>query len=146
MLIDISPILQAVIGTAATVVSLSGPVIAMAIIRKLHLEGNEAAIASVNRAAQTGAGLAYAALVAESNKPASVEIKSAALATGLNHMIQSVPAAMTRAGITEDTAARMIAGRLGSLLAQDATVHAGPSAAMPPPGVVPVSTIGETTP
>jgi hypothetical protein len=143
MVIDISPIVQALIGTAATVITLSAPVLAAYVIRRLHLESNAAAVAAVNSAAATGAGLAYSALVAESHMPASVEIKNATLAAGVSHVVESVPDAMKQAGVSEDTVARMVAGKLGELLSRDASVSAGPSASMPPPSVaaVPVAAI-----
>ncbi len=133
MIVDISPLVQALIGTAAAVVTASGPIVAALIARKLHLEGNAAAVTAIDQACNTGAGLAYAALVAESNKPASVDIKSAAIASGVQHVLATVPDAIARSGITEDAIGRMIVGRLGTLLSRDPSVPAGPSASVPPP-------------
>ena len=133
MIVDISPLVNALIGTAAVVVTTSGPVVAALIARRLHLEGNAAAVTAIDQACNTGAGLAYAALVAESNKPASIDIKSAAIASGVQHVLATVPDALQRAGVTEDAVGRMIVGRLGTLLSRDPSVPAGPSASVPPP-------------
>ena len=141
MVVDFSPVVQALLGVAALVVSTSGPVIATYVIRRFRLEGNVAAVDAVNAAVKTGGGIAYAALVAESNKPASINIKSASIAAGVSHVIASVPDALAKAGVTQDTVARMVEGKLGELLSADVSVSAGPSASVPPPSLVPVAAV-----
>lgn len=133
MTVDLSPIVQALVGVAALVVSAAGPIIAAAIVRRLHLAQGSAAAQAVTAATETGAGIAYAALVARSHQTASIEIHNAALAAGVQHVVEAVPGAMQRVGVTEETAARMVTGKLGALLARDATVSPGPSVTVPPP-------------
>lgn len=145
MMIDLSPLVQALIGTAAAVITLSAPVVAALIAKRLHLEDNSQAKDAINGAVQTGAGLAYSALVAESGKPASVEIKSAALALGLNHVISTVPDALKKVGVTDNAVAEMVAGRLGMFLSRDQSVTAGPSASAPPPSATTTPTVGSAS-
>ena len=134
--IDLSPIINAVAVVVGLTLTACAPLIAALIVRKLSLDKNAAAVTAIDSACNTGAGLAYAALVDESHRPASVQIKSAALAQGVQHVLVAVPAALALAGVTEGTVARMIAGRLGQLLARDTGVTAGPSASMPPPSAI----------
>ncbi len=133
MTVDLSPIVQPAIDTAGLILVACAPVLAGLALRLLHLQGNAAAVAAVNAVAQTGAGLAYAELAAAGQRPASVEIKSAALAAGVQHVLDAAPAAVRRSGLTEQLVAQQVAGELGRLLARDPTVSAGPSASVPPP-------------
>jgi hypothetical protein len=50
----------------------------------------------------------------------------AALADGVEHLLANFPATLRSAGVTPQSAAAMLAGELGRLLALDAGVSVGP--------------------
>jgi Glycosyl hydrolase 108 len=61
--------------------------------------------------------------------PHSIDMRNAAVASGVNHMVAGLPDALARQGVTQDTVARMVNGELGKLEATDPAVSIGPVAA-----------------
>lgn len=92
-------------------------------------------VAVLTQAADKGAELAYGFLVGNTAHYADVPMRNAAIATGVNHVLASVPAAMKALGLTPDHVHAMVDARLGGLLAKDPTVSIAPPAAPKSPPV-----------
>lgn len=124
-MISLAPVLDALLALAAAAVSTAIPFIVPAVLRRLRLADNAELVARVQSAALAGAGLAYQYAAAHKEGLASVSVRNAALARGIEHVASSVPGALLELGVTPQHISQMVSGRLGVLLASDPTVTAG---------------------
>jgi hypothetical protein len=80
---------------------------------------------TIDAAGTAAAGMAYNYALAHEGGLKNVDVHSAAIAEGVNHMTSTVPEAMAALGLTPTNVSAIVTSRLGVLLAKDATVTAG---------------------
>lgn len=92
-------------------------IVARVAVRRFNLEHDDALRANLERALQSAAGLAYAAMARRSLG------YDQALAEATRYVADRVPGTITRLGVSDADALRaMVEGRLGRLLSADPTV------------------------
>lgn len=135
--VDFSVAANALLALASAVVTAAIPILVPAILRRLRLANNADLVAKVQAVAAAGAGMAYEYAVTHQGSITNVPFKDAAVATGVQHVMSSVPDALKEMGITPDHVSAMVTARLGTLLASDPTASATPeshaSPALPTP-------------
>ncbi len=141
--INIAPIMQVCVAFAGAAITASTPY-AVYLIEKFwakaaHIELTAQQKDAVTGACQQGANLAYEFLVSEGSAISNIPIKNSALATGVNHVLSSVPDAIKAMGINQDQIERMVKARLGGLLAQDAGVTVAEDAPAATPAASPAA-------
>jgi hypothetical protein len=141
--IEIHPVLQWLLGTASAVGTASLSVLALWVIKRLGLQQSALTQSIITGAIQRAGGVAYGALAAKSDQMADPTIKSAAIAQGVQYVLDGAPATATKLGLTPDRLAAMVSAELGRLLAVDPTVTAGASATVALPVPVPVAVVGD---
>lgn len=133
-MIDLTPLLHAIIYLAAGVLVAATPYMILWLERLFKIQQtaqvqamNAIANAAVSDAAARGAGIAYDAIVASGGSYLNPVVRNSAIAAGLQHVLASLPDTLATSGITQDTVIRMVTGELGKLLAVDPTVTAVPT-------------------
>ena len=76
----------------------------------------------MNPAATAGAQAAYGYIAANAGNFRDVTLRDAALAKGVQHVINSTPDTLAALGVTQDHVRQMVEARFGGLLAADASV------------------------
>jgi hypothetical protein len=127
MTLDLTSLVQALAALALAALTSTAPYLAPLLRRYLHVQLTATQAASIQSAADAGAQAAYGYIVASASNYRDVTIRNAALATGVQHVISSVPQAMTALGVTPDHVRQMVEARFGGLLATDPTVTIAPS-------------------
>lgn len=125
-MIDLTPLVQALAALALAALSGATPYLTPMLRRYLHVQISAAQATAIQTAADAGAQAAYGYIVANASNYRDVTIRNAALATGVQHVIVSVPGAMTALGVTPDHVRQMVEARFGGLLATDPTVTIAP--------------------
>jgi hypothetical protein len=125
-MIDLTPLVQALAALALAALSGATPYLAPMLRRYLHVQINATQATAIQSAADAGAQAAYGYIVANASNYRDVTIRNAALATGVQHVIASVPQAMTALNVTPDHVRQMVEARFGGLLATDPTVTIAP--------------------
>jgi len=127
-MIDLASLVQALAALALAALSGATPYLAPMLRRYLHVQINAMQATAIQSAADAGAQAAYGYIVASASNYRDVTVRNAALATGVQHVIASVPEAMTALGVTPDHVRQMVEARFGGLLATDPTVTIAPPA------------------
>jgi hypothetical protein len=125
-MIDLTPLVQALAALALAALSGATPYLAPMLRRYLHLQITATQAAAIQSAADAGAQAAYGYIATSASSYRDVTIRNAALATGVQHVIASVPEAMNALGVTPDHVRQMVEARFGGLLATDPTVTIAP--------------------
>jgi hypothetical protein len=125
-MIDLTPLVQALAALALAALSGAMPYLAPMLRRYLHVQISATQATAIQSAADAGAQAAYGYIVANASNYRDVTIRNAALATGVQHVIASVPQAMTALNVTPDHVRQMVEARFGGLLATDPTVTIAP--------------------
>lgn len=125
-MIDLTPLVQALAALALAALSGATPYLAPMLRRYLHVQISATQATAIQSAADAGAEAAYGYIVANASNYRDVTIRNAALATGVQHVIASVPEAMTALNVTPDHVRQMVEARFGGLLATDPTVTIAP--------------------
>jgi hypothetical protein len=125
-MIDLTPLVQALAALALAALSGATPYLAPMLRRYLHVQISATQATAIQSAADAGAQAAYGYIVANASNYRDVTIRNAALATGVQHVIASVPQAMTALNVTPDHVRQMVEARFGGLLATDPTVTIAP--------------------
>lgn len=127
MSIDLSPILQALLGLAAAVVTGAVPFVVPLIRQRMHIAISADMEQRLDRALNAAAGIAYKLASESIDKGglSNVSVHSQALARATQYVATHVPDTMATLGVTQDNVRDMVSARLGSLLATDPTVSAG---------------------
>lgn len=128
MLIDLSPLVQALAALALAALSAATPYLAPLLRRYLHLQLTATQAATIQSAAEAGAQAAYGYIAANAGSYLDVTIRDAALAKGVQHVIASTPDAMAALGVTPEHVRQMVEARFGGLLASDPSVTIAPPA------------------
>ena len=127
MALDLTPLVQALAALAFAALTAAIPYIAPLLRRYLRVQVTATQAATIQSAAQVGAQAAYGYIVESASNFSDVTIRNAALATGVQHVIASVPEAMTALGVTPDHVRQMVEARFGGLLAADPNVTVAPT-------------------
>lgn len=122
MLIDLSPLVQALALLALAAASAVTPYLAPVLRRYLHVQLTATQAAAIQSAADAGAKAAYGYIASQAGNYLDVTIREAALARGVQHVIASTPDAMAAIGVTPEHVRQMVEARFGGLLAGDSTV------------------------
>jgi hypothetical protein len=125
-MIDLTPLVQALAALALAALSGATPYLAPMLRRYLHVQISATQATAIQSAADAGAQAAYGYIVANASNYRDVTVRNAALATGVQHVIASVPQAMTALNVTPDHVRQMVEARFGGLLATDPTVTIAP--------------------
>jgi len=125
-MIDLTPLVQALAALALAALSGATPYLAPMLRRYLHVQINATQATAIQSAADAGAQAAYGYIVANASNYRDVTVRNAALATGVQHVIASVPQAMTALNVTPDHVRQMVEARFGGLLATDPAVTIAP--------------------
>jgi hypothetical protein len=128
-MIDLSPLLQILATLALAALTGVTPYLAPAIRRYLHVQLTATQAAAIQSAANAGAQAAYGFIAANAGNYRDVTLRDAALAKGVQHVINSTPDALAALGVTSDHVKQMVEARFGGLLAADTTVTIAPSSA-----------------
>src|SRR5579863_7906537 len=94
-MIDLTPLVQALAALALAALSGATPYLAPMLRRYLHVQISATQATAIQSAADAGAQAAYGYIVANASNYRDVTVRNAALATGVQHVIASVPQAMT---------------------------------------------------
>jgi hypothetical protein len=119
MIIDLTPLVQALAALALTALVSTTPYLVPLLRRFLHIQLDAIQASAIQSAADAGAQAAYGYIATNAASYRNPTIRSAALAWGVQHVIASVPQALTALGITDDHVRRMVEARFGGLLAAD---------------------------
>lgn len=129
MSVDLTPLVQALAALALAALSATTPYLAPLLRRYLHISLTASQTAAVNAAAEAGAKAAYGYIATNGASFRDVTIRNAALASGVQHVVASVPDALSALGVTPDHVRTMVEARFGGLLAADPTVSIASPAA-----------------
>jgi hypothetical protein len=133
MIIDLTPLVQALAALALASLSATTPYLVPLLRRYLHVQLTATQAAAVQSAAVAGAQAAYGYLAINSASYRDVTIRNVALAKGVQHVMASAPDALAALGITPDHVQQMVEARFGGLLAADPAVSiAAPQASTQP--------------
>ncbi len=122
MSVDLTPLVQALASLALAALAATMPYLAPLLRRYLHISLTATQTAAVQAAADAGAKAAYGYIAANGASFRDVTIRNAALATGVQHVLATAPAALNALGITPDHVKAMVEAHFGGLLAADPTV------------------------
>jgi hypothetical protein len=122
MIIDLTPLVQALAALALAAMSTATPYLVPLLRRYLYIRLTATQAAAVQSAADAGAQAAYGFIAANAGSYRDVTIRNAALAKGVQHVIASTPDALAALGITPDHVGQMVEARFGGLLATDPNV------------------------
>jgi hypothetical protein len=122
MMIDLTPLVQALSTLALAALGAAISYLAPLLRRYLHIQLTAAQAAAIETAATVGAQAAYGFIAANSANYRDAKIRDVALATGVQHVLASAPNALAALGITPDHVKQMVEARFGGLLAADPNV------------------------
>jgi hypothetical protein len=122
MSIDLTPLVQALAALALTALLAATPYLVPLLRRYLKIGLTATQAAAIQSAADAGAKAAYGYIATNAGSYLNPTIRSAALATGVQHVIASTPEALTALGITDEHVRKMVEARFGGLLAADSNV------------------------
>jgi hypothetical protein len=122
--VDLTPVVNALLALASVAVTAAIPIIVPALLKRLKIANDSDLAARIEEAANAAAGKAYRYALSHEGGLSNIAVQDAALATGINHVVTSVPGALEALGITQDHVQEMVTARLGSLLATDPSVTA----------------------
>jgi hypothetical protein len=125
--VDLTPLIQALASLLVAVLVAAVPIALRAFLALVHLRLTDSQIAAVKDAAQQGANVAYGVLVEQGASVGRMDVRNAAVAIGVNHVLASVPDALAAAGITPAHVSEMVTARFGGLLAADPSVSLKPA-------------------
>jgi len=129
MSVDLTPLVQALAALALAALFAMTPYLAPILRRYLHVSLSTTQAAAVQAAADAGAKAAYGYIAANGASFRDVTIRNTALASGVQHVVASVPDALNELGITPEHVRSMVEARFGGLLAADPTVSIAAPAA-----------------
>jgi len=129
--IDLTPLVEALAALALAAVTAVTPYLSLLLQRYLHvrLTANQAGL--IQSAAEAGAKAAYGYIAESGGSFRDVNVRNAAIAKGVQHVVASTPDALTALGITPDHVRSMVEARFGGLLAIDPTVSIGAHSGAP---------------
>jgi len=114
---DFSPLVDGAATLASAVLAACAPIVVLKISRMLTLNLDQTHRAAVTTALDTALGLGLKiAQEAGDARLSNVNIRSAALATMVGYVKETVPAAVGHFGLTDDAIAQKAAARLASAL------------------------------
>ena len=114
---DLSPLVDGAATLASAILAACAPVVVLKISRMLTLNLDQTHRAAVTTALDTALGLGLKiAQEAGDARLSNVNIRSAALATMVGYVKETVPAAVGHFGLTDDAIAQKAAARLASAL------------------------------
>ena len=125
MNVDLTPLVQALAALALAAVTAVTPYLSVLLQRYLHVRLTVSQAALVQSAADAGAKAAYGYIAQNGASYRDVNIRDAALARGVQHVVASTSEALTALGITPDHVRNMVEARFGGLLAADPQVSIG---------------------
>lgn len=132
MSIDLHPVLAGLLSLALAIVTAAIPILVRAALARMNL-ANQADLADrITAAADTGAGLAYGALVKAGQGVANPVVKNEALAIGAQYVLTQVAGPLAALGKDPSSVTAMVDGKLGRLLALDPAVSVRPTVAPMP--------------
>jgi hypothetical protein len=129
MTLDLSPLIQALIGLLAAVLSGAATVLVPAVLKYLNVtdkaaqdQANAKASELIARAADAAAGEAYRIALKHGVDLSRVDMHDMPVSAAVAYVVSRVPDALKRLDITEDGVRQLVSARLGALLAGDASV------------------------
>ncbi len=125
--VDLSPLMQAVGTFLGVVLPLIAGYIAWLIKRKMNIQQDSADALKIDTAVKRGSGLALDFIQKVMPANPTVDVRNAAIAQGMNHVVASLPDAVARIGVTKDSLTRMVTSELAQL------ESAAPAASVPAP-------------
>lgn len=129
MTIDLSPLAAALLPLVQAAVLAAVPLLLVWLRQHLVLMQNATLSSAIADCVGRGAGLTYQMLAAAGGSVGSVTLTNAAVAHGVEYVMQSMPDALQRLGITPDHVGAMVTAELGKLLAVDPNVSIAPPVA-----------------
>ena len=125
MIIDLTPLVQALAALALAAVTGVTPYLMPLMRRYLHIRLTATQASAIQSAADAGAKAAYGYIVANAASYRDTVVRDTAITRGIQHVMASTPEAMTALGITSEHVRNMVEARFGGLLAADPTVSIG---------------------
>ena len=123
--IDLGPIVSALAPLLATLAASLVAVLGRRLFAMLGLQVSAQHAAVLDRAANSAAGLVYAALARQAADGVPFTLQGGALAEGVQHMVRECPDAIAALQKDDLGLQNMVRARLGMLLAYDPTVTVG---------------------
>jgi len=125
MIIDLTPLVQALAALALAAITAATPYLAPLLWRYLHIRLTAIQAATIQSAAEAGAQAAYGYLAANTVSYRDPSVRNVAIGKGVQHVLASAPQALDALGVTPEHIARMVEARFGGLLAIAPTVSIG---------------------
>ena len=126
MTVDLSPLAAVLLPFVQAAVLAAVPLLLVWLRQHLTLMQDATLARAVAECVSRGAGLTYQMLAAAGGSVGSVTLTNAAVAHGVQYVMQSMPDALKRLGVTPDHVGAMVTAELGKLLAVDPNVSITP--------------------
>ena len=142
--VDLGPLVQIVVSFLGVVMPLIAGYIAWLIKQRMNIQQDSADALKIDTAVKRGGGLALDFINKVMPANPTVDVRNAAIAQGLNHVMTALPDTVARMGVTPDTLTRMVTSELTQL--ETAPVApATPPAPAPVPSVIQTETVSSST-
>jgi hypothetical protein len=136
---NLSPLVDTAATLASAVFAALAPIVVLKLNSMLKLNLDQTHRTALATALDNALGLGLQlAQEAGDDRLSNINVKSAALAAMVDYVKQTVPAAVSHFGLSDDSIAQKAAGRLAAVLHVSATTST-PSASTAPAAVVPVT-------
>lgn len=121
MQVDISPIVQALVGTAAAVITVATPFVTVWINSHLKIKNDSLLAQRISTGVEAMGQIAIAEANSLGAHNPTVEIKNQAVASAVSQASAGMNTAMALTGITPDTIAKRVQGYLAANMPTPAT-------------------------
>ena len=129
MTVDLSPLAAALLPLVQAAVLAAVPLLLVWLRQHMVLMQDATLSGSIADCVGRGAGLTYQMLATAGGSVGSVALTNSAVAHGVQYVMQSMPDALKRLGVTPDHVGAMVTAELGKLLAADPNVSIAPPVA-----------------
>jgi hypothetical protein len=125
MTVDLTNIVNALLGVVLAAVTTAIPILVSAMLKRFGVANNADLAGKLIAAADAAAGAAYKYALEHEGGLARLDVHNAAIAAGVSYLSANMGGTMAILGITPANAEAMVTARLGALLAADPSVSAG---------------------
>jgi hypothetical protein len=122
MSIDLSTVVSVLAPILLAVTTAAIPIVVQALLKRFGVANSADLAAKLDTAATAAAGEAYRQAVLHGHDLTIPAGQNAAIALGANYLLGKMPDALKAMGITPESAASMVAARLGTLMSADNSI------------------------
>ena len=117
MNVDLSPVVQGLLGLASAAMTVAIPILVPALLARWHVASDSDLAQKLDTACEAAAGGAYRYAMQHVDGVTSVPIQNVALAMVTANVVNGFQDTMHRFGLTPEAVQAMVANRLGKMLA-----------------------------